>query len=154
MQKCYGPCGQILSEDKFTKNKASRTGLNHICKVCQRQYNRNNYNKNKSYYISKSVQRQKLLLERINKIKLILKGCQHCGEECVHCLDFHHIDPTKKIFEIADGYRRYAWTVVMEEIIKCVLLCSNCHRKLHAGLIQCSCPIGVPDAFIATNDEV
>lgn len=61
-------------------------------------------------------------------------ACCKCGyNKCREALDFHHRDPTKKDFTIASR-----WCIseqkLRKEIAKCVLLCSNCHRELHAGL--------------------
>ena len=43
---------------------------------------------------------------------------------------FHHLDPREKDFAISS---KLSWTVVVEELKKCVLLCSNCHREAHDG---------------------
>ena len=59
------------------------------------------------------------------------KGCLACKENDPCCLDFHHLED--KNFSI--GYaiaERFKWEKIENEIKKCVVLCSNCHRKLHA----------------------
>lgn len=59
--------------------------------------------------------------------------CQRCGyNNYLGALDFHHINPTEKDFTI--GNRDYKLKECVEETKKCVLLCSNCHREIHAGL--------------------
>lgn len=64
----------------------------------------------------------------------ILGGkCIKCGyNKCVRALDFHHIDPKEKDFSISQKWN----TIIkcLEEIKKCILLCSNCHRELHYGI--------------------
>lgn len=55
--------------------------------------------------------------------------CYFCAEKDVVTLDFHHL--RDKRLDIADAVRGTA-KGLMHEIQKCVLLCSNCHRKLHA----------------------
>ena len=63
---------------------------------------------------------------------------EHFGDKCADCggsfhqaaYDFHHINPLEKKFEIAPGLDRN-WNVIMEEVQKCVMLCSNCHRVRH-----------------------
>jgi len=72
------------------------------------------------------------------KIKAVeYKGgkCERCGYcKYVGALDFHHLDPTQKDFAIASkGYTR-SWDSVRNEIDKCLLLCSNCHREIHNGI--------------------
>lgn len=64
--------------------------------------------------------------------------CQVCGyNKCVGALEFHHINSEEKDFGVsAKGYTR-SWDKVREEIDKCVLVCANCHREIHAGIITC-----------------
>lgn len=61
--------------------------------------------------------------------------CQICGyDRCVEALEFHHLNSSRKDFGISSkGYTR-SWSKVLEELEKCILLCANCHRELHAGL--------------------
>ena len=63
--------------------------------------------------------------------------CQVCGyDRCAEALEFHPLDPTKKDFGISSkGYAR-SWEKVKKEVDKCFLLCANCHREVHAGLLQ------------------
>ena len=49
---------------------------------------------------------------------------------CVY--DFHHIDPSEKEFSLSEV--KYNFDKCKEEIKKCILVCSNCHREIHAGL--------------------
>lgn len=62
------------------------------------------------------------------------QGCLVCGERVAVCLDFHHLDPSKKEFTLSKALRSNK--KLADEIAKCVVLCANCHRKLHAGLIS------------------
>ncbi|MBI3006577.1 MAG: hypothetical protein HYY49_14370 [Ignavibacteriales bacterium] len=61
--------------------------------------------------------------------------CTICGyDRCVDALEFHHLENGKKDFGIsAKGYTR-GWKRVKSELDKCVLVCANCHRELHAGI--------------------
>jgi hypothetical protein len=63
--------------------------------------------------------------------------CQICGyNRCSEALEFHHPDPTQKDFGISQkGYTR-SWEKVKEETDKCILLRANCHREVHAGILQ------------------
>jgi hypothetical protein len=42
------------------------------------------------------------------------------------------VDPNLKDFQIRFGYRLQS---VLDEVLKCVLACSNCHGEIHDGLI-------------------
>ena len=62
--------------------------------------------------------------------------CQCCGyNKCNGALEFHHIDPKTKKFSISQ-YRSSDGYSLTEELDKCVLVCSNCHREIHAGYID------------------
>ena len=63
------------------------------------------------------------------------KPCVHCGESDPRCIDFHHVDPKKKLFNVTNGTDK---DLVLQEIKKCVNLCANCHRLLHCGDEQVS----------------
>lgn len=62
--------------------------------------------------------------------------CQCCGyNSCLEALDLHHIDPSKK--EIAFGKiiaNPKGWNTIVKELRKCILVCSNCHREIHANI--------------------
>ena len=83
--------------------------------------------------------------ERLKEQAIADKGgrCEICGYDRYRgALDFHHVDPTQKGAE---------WTTVKKwskdrrnkELAKCVLLCSNCHREVHAGVTQWQ-SVGLP----------
>lgn len=58
--------------------------------------------------------------------------CQICSyNKCIIALEFHHLDPLEKDFDISyKGYTR-SWEKVKLELDKCILVCSNCHREIH-----------------------
>lgn len=89
--------------------------------------------------------------EHIKLLALAYKGnkCQCCGyNKCISALEFHHIEPTQKEFAIrTNGYTR-SWNKVKSELDKCILVCSNCHREIHANILQC------PNEIIKDNESV
>lgn len=50
--------------------------------------------------------------------------CVKCG--CTERLEFDHIDPSTKSFNISAGYHK-SKEVLQEELAKCQLLCNKCH---------------------------
>lgn len=63
-------------------------------------------------------------------------SCIACGESEPCCLDFHHRDPTQKDFVIGASYTRSIGIGrIKAEIAKCDILCANCHRKFHYGVL-------------------
>ena len=58
--------------------------------------------------------------------------CAKCGDSRGYVLDFHHIDPNEKDIAISRMIsKNYTLEHIMNEIKKCVCLCSNCHREFH-----------------------
>jgi hypothetical protein len=63
--------------------------------------------------------------------------CALCGyDRSSAALQFHHLDPSTKQFEIAGrGFTR-SLERVRDEVRKCVLLCANCHAEVEAGVAK------------------
>jgi len=130
IKKC-SKCKKIKPLDEFAKNKVKKDGYGHNCLVCQRLYIKAHYEANKKYYSEKARKREKANAEWFKKYKNGL-SCLKCGENHPACLDFHHRDPNKKESEISRLIQYCSLKNTIKEINKCDVLCSNCHRKLHA----------------------
>lgn len=65
------------------------------------------------------------------------EGCYFCPEREPIALAFHHLDPAQKKFSIMGPKLANGTPIetLLEEVTKCVVLCHNCHAKLHAGLL-------------------
>jgi ribosomal protein L44E len=81
---------------------------------------------------------QRVQLARDKKTRAIML----MGSVCYSCdragpttlFEFHHWDAREKDFGIsADGLSR-PWAKILAELEKCVMLCANCHREVHAGV--------------------
>lgn len=75
--------------------------------------------------------RRSRLRKFVNEIK-VKSGCLLCGEKHPSCLQFHHLYPGDKVNTInrlVIGYR--SERALLNEIRKCVVLCANCHLKVH-----------------------
>jgi predicted SprT family Zn-dependent metalloprotease len=58
--------------------------------------------------------------------------CERCGyNKVITALEFHHLDPTKKDFGIAASGHTRSWEKTKEELDKCIMVCSNCHKEIH-----------------------
>ena len=83
-----------------------------------------------------AVQRRR---DKIKEMAVQYKGgkCCICGyNKYIGALEFHHLDPNQKDFGIGSkGYTR-GFDKVKEELNKCICVCANCHREIHAGLID------------------
>ena len=90
------------------------------------------YQQNKSQMIKQIKTRRKQRAHENKKkaIRLLGGKCTRCGyDKCIAALDFHHIDGKMKDYEISKIISN--WVKMKQEIKKCVLLCSNCHREEH-----------------------
>lgn len=76
---------------------------------------------------------------KVKNLSIEYKGgcCQQCGyNKCIEALEFHHVDPSQKDFEVSGNGHCKSWETIKKELDKCILLCANCHRELHALLVQ------------------
>ena len=78
---------------------------------------------------------RKTINNRFKKESLVAVSggeCQRCGYKAsMAALDFHHLIESEKSFALSDGYS-FSLRKLFEEMKKCVCLCANCHRELHA----------------------
>ena len=76
---------------------------------------------------------------RYNKEILVeYKGgkCEICGySKCIDALEFHHLNPKEKRFGIGCGDTK-GIDELKKEVDKCILVCSNCHKEIHAKIRQ------------------
>ena len=129
-KKC-SKCKNTKNIDEFHTDKSRNDGHASYCKECDREYHRQHYLNHKQYYKTKAKKYRKQYKEWFKSLKQEL-SCASCNEDHIACLVFHHLDPSKKDFDVSKCTRnQYSKLKVLQEIEKCVVLCSNCHRKLH-----------------------
>ena len=81
----------------------------------------------------------KKLLEYKKKIR-----CRVCGVRDHRVIDFHHLG--EKYGAVSQLiYQGYGWKTIMEEVDKCIPLCSNCHRIHHWSGSQDGCETDTED---------
>jgi 5-methylcytosine-specific restriction endonuclease McrA len=116
-ERCCFKCKEVKLVGEFYKKK-SFNGYHSYCKNCLNE----------------------VAVERLQNIK---KQCiEYKGGECVFCgyknyygaLEFHHKNKKVKDFTIANSCMSF--DKLKKELDKCELVCSNCHREVHAGLIK------------------
>ena len=62
--------------------------------------------------------------------------CQCCGYNRLNsALELHHLDPKEKDFTLGTN-TNISWMSARQEIQKCILVCANCHREIHANFID------------------
>ena len=115
------------------------------CEICELDFETNSFTRIYCYECSgesfksdsNSRKHQKTILRRSMKkqaIKLLGGKCSICGyNKCIDALEFHHKDPSNKDFKIGSG-NTMSWKTYKYEALKCILVCSNCHKEIHSKL--------------------
>lgn len=130
MKKCTS-CKEEKELEEFSKNKKRKDGLQTECKVCARKKHREYYAKNKEKQkkqIREAAKRRiKQNQEKICKY-LEENPCVDCLEGDILVLEFDHLRDKDK--NVSDMVREgYGWDRILEEIDKCEVRCSNCHKR-------------------------
>ncbi len=98
----------------------------------------------KRTYADRAEYLKKAVTARRKKLKAMVveyKGgkCVLCGySRSVWALDLHHVDGSQKEFGLSVRGLTRSWEKIKEESDKCVLVCANCHREIHAGVAHLS----------------
>ena len=98
-------------------------GKQYLCKDCKREHQRMTNRRNRARWY-----------------EIIGSACITCGySKSTAALDFHHRDPSEKLFAIApklnainpDSCKSGVRDQILAEVAKCDLICANCHRERH-----------------------
>jgi hypothetical protein len=111
---------------EFHKRKRSSDYRGGVCKECKKIYIRQHYIDNKQYYLDKAKESDARARARIIELKNV--PCMDCKNRFPpECMDFDHARGNKS-FTIASLISRISIKAILEEIEKCDIVCSNCHR--------------------------
>ena len=126
MKQC-NKCKIEKNSSEFNKCSKCIDGLQNRCKLCNSENLKKHYHNNLLKYQNKNKKRKEVIRKYVNSFKI---KCSKCDESHIACLDFHHL--TDKEINIAQ-MQQYMWSNnrIKKELDKCIVLCSNCHRKLH-----------------------
>lgn len=128
MTKACTKCGQIKSLDAFNKKKRGKHGVNAQCKACKKAYL-------KAYEQTPGGMARKKARKKTHRQRghdFVNQYANDTGNDrCVKCgstenLEWDHIDPATKVFNIADSYLR-STEAIEAELKKCQRLCQSCH---------------------------
>ena len=113
-----------ICNKNFETNSSSRL----YCYGCSGESTRNNYETRKH---QKTILRRSMKLQAI---KLLGGKCSICGyDRCIDALEFHHSNPEMKEFKLGSG-NTISWREYKAEALKCILVCSNCHKEIHSKI--------------------
>lgn len=120
--KCKIP--KELSEFSYDKVRDRYLSL---CRKCvalnTEKYRQNNQDKWRQQSKNHSVRRKNAVDEWKSQ------GCIKCNDKRIYVIDAHHLDPSIKDFSIGTSINGI--NVTLNELKKCVPICSNCHREFH-----------------------
>ena len=117
-----------LNADNFKPRKGGR--FHGSCRDCMRDAN-NKWDKK-----TNSARRKTANNWRKNLIDSHKKPCLICGESDLVVIEFHHVDERKDVGgTLVSQALRQSKKKFLEEVEKCVCLCANCHRRVHAGTV-------------------
>lgn len=96
-----------------------------VCKECHNKYTRQHYLDNKQKYIDRVAKYNKKQKDKVRELKNV--PCMDCNTVYpYYVMDFDHREDKK--FNISQSMDRYGWAKILEEVAKCDVVCSNCHR--------------------------
>lgn len=155
-------CLKTSPVNKYGNNTSCKIiqGDTKACPKCKRVLKINNEN----FYIKKNgkahawcrncndeITYQKQISRKQKCVEYKGGKCSLCGyNQYIGALDFHHIDPTQKTFNISN-LRSYTWNVLKKELDKCVCLCKNCHAEIHGGIKKLVGSVGLEPTTGALN---
>lgn len=126
---CLCKTSKPLSE--FNRKSSSPDGLQSVCRTCNkarsRQYYAENTEKHKAVIYARQIRQTAVLRTYVWKLKQ--QPCTDCNTTYhPFVMDFDHVRGVKhrdisKLVQAASS-----WKMLKDEIAKCDLVCSNCHR--------------------------
>ena len=139
--KICSKCKLEKPKSEFNKNSYKKDGLQIHCRDCTKEANAFSYKHSEKRRASIRKRNVDVALrnQKILKRYKSFVGCVICREKDPIVLDLHHVNEVDKLYDPAKT--PFVGLKAMRiEIRKCVVLCSNCHRRLHADRF---CLIGV-----------
>jgi hypothetical protein len=133
-------CGLDKPLSGFSRNVCRRDGVQ-SCTECRREYLKRHYARNIAKYRAAANVRHELRRAAIRQIIREAKDrpCSDCGSEYpTYVMDFDHRDRKEKHFSIGRDALSglISDAVLRDEISKCDVVCSNCHRVRTHGRMR------------------
>jgi hypothetical protein len=129
MKKFCPKCECEKDVEDFAKNNSRPDGRQVHCRLCKKLTDAKHYRENKAAQYERVKRLKRLRREWAEGLKAA--GCP-CGEIDACCLEWHHPNKDKE-FTVSVEIYNFSKERIVREIGKCVLLCANCHRKIHKG---------------------
>jgi 5-methylcytosine-specific restriction endonuclease McrA len=117
--KVCGACRQRKPLSQFSNDRSSRDGRRWRCKTCD---NACRAARRASVELARRARR------RVTLIAMLGGHCVECGESDRSRLHFDHVDPETKVATVSRLLDTGRWERILEEAVKCQLLCVDCHK--------------------------
>ena len=132
-------CGIDKPISAFYTDKTVKSGLMSKCKECTKKRVKEYARKNKEhiseyhkqYHLTYKEEQKKQNAQYKRKIQDLKTPCVKCGETRLYVIDFHHVNPSQKQFNINRKTSKTNFSIIENEASKCVSLCRNCHAEFH-----------------------
>lgn len=126
-----------LNERRFWGGKRVEPGKRRerksfVCKSC----GKNDVNRSRNNECSTCRSKKTRTARKAKAVEYLGGKCKICEyDKCLGALDFHHVDPKEKEFNLSNNWEK-SWEFIEKELKKCVLLCCRCHAEVHAGIVK------------------
>lgn len=119
-------CHEEKPDERFSWRFKDRGIRNVACKDCHRLYLQGHYQRNKRMYLDCAKRTTDKRREQIRSAKR--RPCADCGVEYPsYVMDFDHLGD--KEFNVSASILFAGQQRIANEIAKCEVVCSNCHRE-------------------------
>lgn len=131
--KTKDPTFYIRRVSKFYNDPNTLKEFDNLVWLCSHCHTLEHYGEDTKYSETSKYRNAKYLDEHIEYLINKFGGsCSLCGIKLGRrTINYHHIDPKTKVKDISQMIGRYKLSVIEEEVVKCLVCCSNCHRKIH-----------------------
>lgn len=139
--KKYG----LTSQHKTFKQQIKKEiGDYRYCPKCKENCNINEFYKKRGVPNSSTYCKKCTTIQTLNRIQSLkrqmveYKGgcCSICGyDRYMGSLEFHHLNPKEKDFNLSHMKKYTFDDKIKNELNKCILVCTNCHREIHAKIV-------------------
>lgn len=137
-------CNTISGNNEVIKQK-TEDELNSRTDKATEQKNKEKIKNRPSNDVYRNWKRQ-IRIDRITYLReLFGNKCQICGyNKSQRALNFHHVNESSKQFNVGGIRAEMRMERLLDEVSKCVLICTNCHAEIHDGTAKSPDPIKLP----------